>query len=95
MSFTSSNTMRDWLRQHLATQERESLMVLWLDNQHRVTAHDTQSPGTINNITVHPRKVVKDIIFRKAQSYKSISTSFPTGITHLSFMVGVLAFKWL
>ncbi|WP_193163880.1 RadC family protein [Enterobacter ludwigii] len=58
-SFTSSNAVRDWLRLNLATLEREALSVLWLDNQHRLIAHDTLFPGTINTITVHPREVVR------------------------------------
>lgn len=58
-SFTSSHAVRDWLRLHLAPLEREALSVLWLDNQHRLIAHDTLFLGTINTITVHPREVVK------------------------------------
>ena len=58
-SFTSSQAVRDWLRLNLATLEREAFTVLWLDNQHRLTAHDTLFLGTINSITVHPREVVK------------------------------------
>lgn len=58
-SFTSIQAVRDWLRLQLATLEREALSVLWLDNQHRLIAHDTLFLGTINNITVHPREVVK------------------------------------
>ena len=58
-SFTSSNAVRDWLRLHLAPLEREALTVLWLDNQHRLIAHDTLFLGTINTIAVHPREVVK------------------------------------
>ena len=58
-SFTSSHAVRDWLRLHLAPLEREALSVLWLDNQHRLIAHDTLFMGTINTITVHPREVVK------------------------------------
>lgn len=58
-SFTSSHAVRDWLRLHLAPLEREALSVLWLDNQHRLKAHDTLFMGTINTITVHPREVVK------------------------------------
>ncbi|MEI9745542.1 RadC family protein [Enterobacter ludwigii] len=57
--FTSSNAVRDWLRLNLATLEREALSVLWLDNQHRLIAHDTLFLGTINAITVHPREVVR------------------------------------
>lgn len=38
---------------------KEALSVLWLDNQHRLLAHDTLFLGAINSITVHPREVVK------------------------------------
>lgn len=58
-AFTSSNSVRDWLRLQLATLDREAFTVLWLDNQHRLIAHDTLFLGTINSITVHPREVVK------------------------------------
>lgn len=58
-SFTSSNAVRDWLRLQIAPLEREAFTVLWLDNQHRLIAHDTLFMGTINSITVHPREVVK------------------------------------
>ncbi|HGN9109613.1 TPA: DNA repair protein RadC [Enterobacter hormaechei] len=57
--FTSSSSVRDWLRLQLATLDREAFTVLWLDNQHRLIAHDTLFLGTINSITVHPREVVK------------------------------------
>lgn len=58
-SFTSSSSVRDWLRLQLATLDREAFTVLWLDNQHRLISHDTLFLGTINSITVHPREVVK------------------------------------
>lgn len=58
-AFTSSSSVRDWLRLQLATLDREAFTVLWLDNQHRLITHDTLFLGTINSITVHPREVVK------------------------------------
>lgn len=58
-AFTSSSSVRDWLRLQLATLDREAFTVLWLDNQHRLISHDTLFLGTINSITVHPREVVK------------------------------------
>ncbi|MGP8939934.1 DNA repair protein RadC [Enterobacter soli] len=58
-AFTSSSSVRDWLRLQLATLDREAFTVLWLDNQHRLIASDTLFLGTINSITVHPREVVK------------------------------------
>lgn len=58
-SFTSSHVVRDWLRLQLATQDREEFTALFLDNQHRLIAHETLFTGTINHTQVHPREVVK------------------------------------
>lgn len=58
-AFTSSSSVRDWLRLQLASLDREAFTVLWLDNQHRLIDHDTLFLGTINSITIHPREVVK------------------------------------
>ncbi|MBA7793892.1 DNA repair protein RadC [Citrobacter sp. RHBSTW-01065] len=58
-SFTSSHAVRDWLRLQLATLEREEFTALFLDNQHRLIAHETLFTATINHTQVHPREVVK------------------------------------
>lgn len=58
-SFTSSHAVRDWLRLQLASLEREEFTVLFLDNLHRLIAHETLFTGTINHTQVHPREVVK------------------------------------
>ncbi|KAF6706010.1 DNA repair protein RadC [Enterobacter hormaechei] len=58
-SFTSSSSVRDWLRLRLASLEREEFTALFLDNQHRLIAHETLFTGTINHTQVHPREVVK------------------------------------
>ncbi|WP_439413043.1 RadC family protein [Enterobacter ludwigii] len=58
-AFTSATAVRDWLRLQLATLEREEFVVLFLDNQHRLIAHETLFSGTINHTQVHPREVVK------------------------------------
>ncbi|MBH2984135.1 DNA repair protein RadC [Serratia marcescens] len=58
-SFTSSGTVSDWLRLRMAKLEREVFMVLWLDNQHRLLAHETLFTGSINSTEVHPREIVK------------------------------------
>ncbi|ENE1699821.1 DNA repair protein RadC, partial [Salmonella enterica] len=52
-------SVRDWLRLQLASLEREEFTVLFLDNQHRLIAHETLFTGTINHTQVHPREVVK------------------------------------
>ncbi|MEH4989309.1 RadC family protein [Enterobacter ludwigii] len=58
-SFTSSHAVRDWMRLQLAALEREEFTVLFLDNQHRLIAHETLFRGTINSMAVYPREVVK------------------------------------
>lgn len=58
-SFTSSHAVRDWLRLQLATLEHEEFTALFLDNQHRLIAHETLFTGTINHTQVHPREVMK------------------------------------
>ncbi|MBJ7222310.1 MULTISPECIES: RadC family protein [unclassified Brenneria] len=58
-SFTSSSSVRDWFRLQLASLEREEFVVLFLDNQHRLIAHETLFIGTISHTQVHPREVVK------------------------------------
>ncbi|ELP5683673.1 DNA repair protein RadC [Salmonella enterica] len=58
-SFTSGSSVRDWLRLQLASLEREEFTALFLDNQHRLIAHETLFTGTINHTQVHPREVVK------------------------------------
>lgn len=58
-SFTSTTAARDWLRLQLATSEREEFTALFLDNQHRLIAHETLFTGTLNQTQIHPREVVK------------------------------------
>ncbi|HBL6731592.1 MULTISPECIES: RadC family protein [Serratia] len=56
---TSASATRDWLRLQLARLEREVFMTLYLDNQHRLLAHETLFGGSINSTEVHPREIVK------------------------------------
>lgn len=58
-AFNSSHAVRDWLRLQLAKLEREAFTALFLDNRHRLIAHETLFTGTISHTQVHPREVVK------------------------------------
>ena len=59
VAFTSAALTRDWLRLNLAGLEREVFMVVFLDNQNRLLAHETLFHGSITSTEVHPREVVK------------------------------------
>ncbi|WP_336220720.1 RadC family protein [Citrobacter amalonaticus] len=66
VAFTSSDATRDWLRLQLAPLEREVFMVLLLDNQHHLLAHEILFSGTINHTEVQPREVVKFALHHNA-----------------------------
>ncbi|AYO40849.1 RadC family protein [Serratia sp. P2ACOL2] len=66
VSFASANATRDWLRLHMARLEREEFRVLFLDNQHRLLAHETLFTGSINSTEVHPREIVKSALKHNA-----------------------------
>ena len=65
-SFTSSSSVRDWLRLHLTMEEREAFVLLLLDNQHRLITHETLFKGTISHTEVHPREVIKRALYHNA-----------------------------
>lgn len=82
-SFTSSHAVQDWLRLQLATLEREEFTALFLDNQHRLIAHDTLFTGTINHTQVHPREVVKAALKHNAAAIL-VAHCHPSGIAEPS-----------
>lgn len=82
-SFTSSHAVRDWLRLQLASLEREEFSALFLDNQHRLIAHETLFSGTINSVSVHPREVVKSVLRHNAAAV-TLAHNHPSGVTEPS-----------
>ncbi|MFW0767269.1 RadC family protein [Trabulsiella odontotermitis] len=82
-SFTSSHAVRDWLRLQLASLEREEFIVLFLDNQHCLIAHETLFTGTINHTQVHPREVVKSALKHNAAAV-IIAHCHPSGLAEPS-----------
>ena len=82
-SFTSSSSVRDWLRLQLATLEREEFTALFLDNQHRLIAHETLFTGTINHTQVYPREVVKEAMRLNAAAV-IFSHNHPSGLAEPS-----------
>lgn len=77
-SFTSGQAVRDWLRLHLAILEREEFSVLFLDNQHRLIAHETLFTGTLNSTEVHPRELIKAALKHNAAAV-IIAHNHPSG----------------
>lgn len=82
-AFTSASATRDWLRLQLAGEEREVFMVLFLDNQNRLIAHDTLFTGTINHTEVYPREVVKAALKHNSAAV-IIAHNHPSGLAEPS-----------
>lgn len=66
VAFTSTQAARDWLKLKMGTLEREEFVVLYLNNQNQLLAHETLFTGTISSTEVHPREVVKRALYFNA-----------------------------
>lgn len=53
VAFTSTQAARDWLRLKMGNLEREEFVVLYLNNQNQLLAHETLFTGTLNHTEVH------------------------------------------
>ena len=82
-SFLSSDATKTWLQLHLARQEREMFVVLYLDNQNRLLEHETLFLGTINSTEVHPREIVKSALRHNAAAV-ILAHNHPSGVTEPS-----------
>lgn len=66
VAFTSTQAARDWLKLKMAGLEREEFMVLYLNQQNQLIAHETLFTGSISSTEVHPREVVKRALYFNA-----------------------------
>ena len=66
VAFTSTQAARDWLKLKMAGLEREEFMVLYLNQQNQLIAHETLLAGSISSTEVHPREVVKRALYFNA-----------------------------
>ena len=78
VAFTSTQAARDWLRLKMGPLEREVFVVLYLNNQNQLLAHETLFTGTISHTEVHPREVVKRALYFNAAAVIS-AHNHPSG----------------
>ncbi|QQT84776.1 DNA repair protein RadC [Serratia plymuthica] len=78
VAFTSTQAARDWLKLKMAGLEREEFIVLYLNQQNQLIAHETLFTGTINSTEVHPREVVKRALYFNAAAV-IIAHNHPSG----------------
>ena len=58
----SPEMTREFLQSQLIGEKREIFLVIFLDNQHRVLKHSRLFTGTIDQVEVHPREIVREAI---------------------------------
>lgn len=63
---TSSQLAGDFLTHLIGSNEREVFLVVFLDAQHRIIAHEELFQGTIQCSPVYPREIVKRVLFHNA-----------------------------
>ncbi|CNE53444.1 TPA: DNA repair protein RadC [Yersinia enterocolitica] len=80
VAFTSAQAARDWLKLKMAGLEREEFMVLYLNQQNQLIAHETLFTGTISSTEVHPREVVKRALYFNAAAV-IVAHNHPSGDT--------------
>ncbi|MGP3593820.1 RadC family protein [Vagococcus sp. WN89Y] len=61
-SLLSPDMTREFLQSQLAGEEREVFMVIFMDSQNRVLKHSRLFTGTINQVEVHPREILREAL---------------------------------
>jgi len=79
----SPESVINYLKIKLATQEREVFAVIMLDTQHRVTEYQELFYGSINSAEVQPREVVKSALYANAAAV-IIAHNHPSGVAEPS-----------
>ncbi len=77
------DTVRDYLRLHLAGLRHEVFFALWLDAQNRLIAAEELFRGTLTQASVYPREVVKKALAHNAAAVV-LAHNHPSGIAEPS-----------
>lgn len=69
----------DYCRSAMSYQNVEEFRIIFLDSKARVIGEEIQQRGTINQVAIHPREVIKSAVKRGAASIVLVH-NHPTGI---------------
>ena len=83
------DTVRDYLRLHLAGLRHEVFFALWLDAQNRLIAAEELFRGTLTQASVYPREVVKNALAHNAAAVV-LAHNHPSGVAEPSAADGHL-----
>ncbi|MEH8101368.1 RadC family protein [Aeromonas veronii] len=66
IAITDKNLATQALQGLLQSREREVFVAIFLDNQHRILAHEELFLGTLTAATIHPREIIKQALHYNA-----------------------------
>jgi DNA repair protein RadC len=82
-TLSSPRQVSDYLIRQLRDRQREVFVVIYLDNRHRIIQYEELFTGTLSGASVHPREVVKNVLFHNAAAV-IIAHNHPSGIAEPS-----------
>lgn len=82
-TLNSSLYTKQYLTSVLKNRERESFVILYLNNQHQVIGEEILFEGTINTASIYPREVVKGALAHNAAAV-ILAHNHPSGISEPS-----------
>lgn len=82
-AITSPQATRDYLNARLRDYPFEVFACLFLDNRHRVLAFEELFRGTIDGASVHPREVVRRVLYHNAAAV-ILAHNHPSGVAEPS-----------
>lgn len=82
-SLASPTAAADYLKRIYAGRDYESFTVLFLDKRHRLIEASELFRGTIDGSSVHPREVVKEVIWKGAAAV-IFAHNHPSGVAEPS-----------
>lgn len=82
-SLASPSSAAAYLKRMYAGRDYESFTVLFLDKRHRLIEASEMFRGTIDGASVHPREVVKEVIWKGAAAV-IFSHNHPSGVAEPS-----------
>lgn len=83
VSFTSPETVMNYMKLYIGAAEREQFVVAYLDTRHNMIGIETLFYGTINGASVYPREVVKSALKHNAAAV-IFAHNHPSGIAEPS-----------
>jgi DNA repair protein RadC len=78
-TLNTTQKVRDYLMLAMGNLRREVFMVLFVDTQNRIIAHETLFEGTLLQTSVYPREVIKRVLHHNAAAV-IVAHNHPSGL---------------